>query len=586
MFVPRGAGAWLQPLVHKGDNMSDNKIPLSIHHSCELDENKIIEYRTALYVTKDGIDRNHSAEDAILGGSFDDARAKDIRIKSQDPAFSAVLVDGGTYTLKNAKLDMITEGDGSAVCDFVGLGAAVGAFNGARVEIENCDIATEGVAKCTVFVDEGSDVVVKDSRLSAMGGKVYEGYVSSADFNKMVTPPWVLGITGNARGTNLMGSKAATVFVNTDVKAANWGVLSTDNGENNRLTVIDSTLTVVGSDVDKKDPYHKTWGSGYGTYILGCDEDFRGVKMNVGTYIGIAREGNAVYRSSKGHIRVTSPKTGEILYEGEGKGQVCELNSDAFGIMAHDFAELTLTDGTVMNTENAAFLMRCGGVKIHVTDGAKLSVKDGVLLQIIDDDDKSVGVDWNSSIIMEFNKDFYEKEGWPSENGQITSQMPPPAPEDIPPLPPDFEMLPEPQFDVRFDAADVILNGSLYNGSGYYGQKAKQLYVTLGRGAVLNGAISATETIHVDETGKQNTHFTCDQYYYLGHVANRPFYNGDNTVEVVLEAGSVWNVTDRGIVTALTVYEGATLVGTVTIDGEEIVPEPGKTYTGEIVVSY
>ncbi|MBQ9269148.1 MAG: hypothetical protein IJ206_06455 [Oscillospiraceae bacterium] len=164
--------------------------------------------------------------------------------------------------------------------------------------------------------------------------------------------------------------------------------------------------------------------------------------------------------------------------------------------------------------------------------------------------------------------------------------MPPPAPEDIPTLPPDFEMLPEPQFDVRFDAADVILNGSLYNGSGYYGQKAKQLYVTLGWGAVLNGAISATETIHVDETGKQNTHFTCDQYFYLVHVANRPFYNGDNTVEVVLEAGSVWNETDRGIVTALTVQEGATLVGKVTIDGAELIPEPGKTYTGEIVVSY
>ena len=566
--------------------MTDNEKKLSIHHSCELAKDKAVEYRTALYVTKDGIDKEYSASDSVQSGSYDDAGADGICVASGDPAFSAVLVDGGKYTLKNAKLQMLTKGDGSEVCDFVGLGAAVGAFNGARVDVENCDIATEGVAKCTVFVDEGSDVVVKDSRLSAMGGKVYDGYVSSADFNKMVTPPWVLGITGNARGTNLMGDKAATVFVNTDVKTANWGVLSTDNGENNRLTVIDSTLTLVGSEADKKDPYHKTWGSGYGTYILGCDEDFRGVKMNVGTYIGIAREGNAVYRSPKGHIRVISPTTGEVLYEGEGKGNISELNSDAFGIMAHDFAELTLTDGTVMNTENAAFLLRCGGVKIHVTDGTRINVKDGVLLQIIDDDDKSVGVDWSSSIIMEFNKDFYEKEGWPSENGQISSKMPPPPPEDVPPLPPDFEMLPEPQFDVRFDAANVVLDGDLYNGSGYYGQQAKQLYVTLGGGAVLNGAISATETIHVDENGKQNTHFTCDQYYYLGHVANRPFYNGDNVVEVVLETGSVWNVSGSGVITALTVHEGATLVGKVTIDGAELIPEPGKTYTGAIVVRY
>ena len=108
--------------------MSDNEKTLSIHHSCELDENKVIEYRTALYVTKDGIDKAHSIADAVQGGSFDDAGAEGICVASKDPAFSAVLVDGGTYTLKNAKLDMITEGDGSAVCDFVGLGAAVGAF--------------------------------------------------------------------------------------------------------------------------------------------------------------------------------------------------------------------------------------------------------------------------------------------------------------------------------------------------------------------------------------------------------------------------------------------------------------------------
>jgi len=401
----------------------------------------------------------------------------------------------------------------------------------------------------------------------------------------MVAPPWVLGIMGNARGTNLMGDKAATVLVNTDVQAANWGALSTDNGSDNRLTVIDSTLSVVGCEADKKDPYHKTWGSGYGTYILGCDEDFRGVKMNVGTYIGIAREGNAIYRSSKGSIRVVSPTSGKVLYEGEGKGAVCELNSDVFGIMAHDKAELTLTDGTVMNTRNAAFLMRAGGVVIRIEDGAKVNPADGVLLQIIDDDDMTVGVDWNAPKEIQFHTDFYEKEGWPSENGQITSKMPPPDPSDMPPPPPGDEEMPEPRFDVHFKASDTALTGDLYNGSGYYGQQAKQLYVTLGKGASLTGSISATETIHVDENGKQNTHFTIDEYYYLGHVANRVFFNEDNKVEVTLEAGSSWTVTKPGIITALTVMDGACLNGTVRVNGSDVRPEPGKTYTGIVEVS-
>ena len=558
--------------------------PIPIRHSCELSPDKKTDYRTALYVTEKGISAPHSVPAAVSGGSYNDASAEGLRVESNSHDFSAVIADGGRYFLKDAKIRMISDADGMDTCDFVGLGSAVAAFNGARVDIENADIETEGVARCTVFADNGTDVVVKNSRLSAMGGKLYDGYVNSADFNYMVATPWVLGIMGNARGTNLMGDKAAMVLVNTDVTVRNWGVLSTDNGSDNVLAVIDCNLSLAGGEDDRKNPYFVKYGSGYGTYILGCDEDFRGVKMHVGTYIGIAREGNAIYRSSRGSIRIVSPTTGDVLYEGEGKGEISELYSDGFGIMAHDRAELTLTDDTRMETRNAAFLMRAGGVKIRVEDGASVSAADGVLLQILDDDDMTVGVNWDSSREIEFHTDFYEKEGWPSENGQISSMMPPPDPASMPPMEDGMEPPPPPMPDVRFEARDVELAGALYNGSGYYGQKAKQLYVTLGDGAVLTGTISATETIHVDENGKQNTHFTSEQYYYLGRVANRVFHNGDNDVEVVLEPGSVWNVTESGDITALTVKAGAALNGHVLVDGEDIAPEPGKEYRGKITV--
>ena len=572
-----------------GEEYADSEIILTdklpLKHSCELSETKKTDYRTALYVTKDGVAAGCSAAGAISGGKYDNGGAEGISLDSASHDFSAVIVDGGKYKIKNARITLDSDADGKDTCDFVGLGSAVGAFSGARVDIEGCEISTAGVARCTVFCDNGSDVVIRDSRLSVRGGKLYDGYVNSADFNYMVATPWVLGIMGNARGTNLMGDKASMVLVNTDVKAANWGVLSTDNGSGNVLAVIDSRLTTVGCEADKKNPYFRTYGSGYGTYILGCDEDFRGVTMNVGTYIGIAREGNAVYRSSRGNIRVVSPSTGEVVYEGEGKGEISRLHSDGFGIMAHDRAELTLTDGTVMETAAAAFLMRAGGVKIRVEDGAKVTSGEGVILQILDDDDAIVGVDWNGEKELEFHTEFHEKPGWPSENGQISSMMPPPDPAGMPPMMEGMEPPPPPQFDVHFYAADTELNGALYNGSGYYGQGAKQLYVTLAGGAVLNGTISATETIHVNELGRQNTHFTSEEYYYLGRVANRMFYNGDNTVEVRLEAGSVWNVTETGEITSLTLADGAVLRGKVTLDGAEIVPEAGRTYTGRIIIS-
>ena len=561
--------------------------PLEIAHSCELDKDKPLNWRTALFVDERGVVPEKSVASAVCGGTRCEGGADGVGIEAHSDEFSALIVDGGRYALRNAKIDMPTKSDGRNVCDFAGLGSAVAVFNGGRVDIEDSEIVTEGVAKCMVYADNAADVVVKRCRMDAKGGTLYDGYVNNADFNYMVASPWVLGMTGNARGTNIMGDKTSMAVVDSEVRARNWGVLSTDNGEGNILAVIDSTLTVTGGEGDKKNPYHKHFGSGYGTYILGCDEDFRGVTINAGTYVGIARDGNAVYRSSKGPVRVLSARDGSVLYEGEGKGNISRLHSDAFGIMAHGNAELTLTNGTEMTTENAAFLLKSGGVHIRVEDGARLLPGDGVLLQIIDDDDMTVGMDWLGKIGQQFNTEFHEKEGWPSENGQITSLMPPPDPSDMPPPPPmpEGEEPPEPpRFDASFTVKDVRLTGNIYNGSGYYGQKAKELVVTLETGAVLTGAISATETIHVDETGKQNTYFTSEEYYYLGHVENRAYCHGENTVKVVLEPGSVWNVTGEGILTALTVKAGAVLNGKVLLDGEEIVPESGRTYTGRICV--
>jgi len=560
---------------------------LHIRNYCELSEDKVCDHRAAIYVDKAGFIAEKSVSAAVQGGAWDGAGADGVSIAGSGPDFSAVIVDGGKYTLKNAKIELLSDSDGKKTCDFAGLGSAVCAFNGGQIRVENCEICTEGVAKCTIVADDGSDVVVKDCKLSALGGELYEGYENSADFNWMVAPPWVLGIKGNARGTNLMGQKSSTVVVNTDVTVRNWGALSTDTGAKNRLTVADTSLTLIGRPDETVNPYHKTWGSGYGTYILGCDEFFYGVKMNVGTYIGIAREGNAIYRSSKGVVRAESPTTGEVLYEAPGKDNVSELNSDGFGIMCHGHADLTFTEGTVMNTESAAFLLRCGGINIKIEDGAQIRPADGVLVQIIDDDDATVGVNWDSPIELHFNKEFNEKPGWPSENGQISSMMPPPPPREPRPdeEPDEEELRRKPDFYVNFSAEDTVLTGDLLNGSGYYGQKAKQLYVTLGAGASLTGRISATETRHINEKGEQNTHFTIDEYYYLGRVENRNHYNGDNDVEVTLEEGSAWTVTGESILSKLTVNEGAVLNGSVTVDGEAIVPAAGKTYAGRIVVS-
>lgn len=566
----------------EAEGILTDKIEVTL--SCPMSEDKPFPYRAAVYVDKNGVCKDKSAIAVVQGGVVNDAGMTDAMIRSQSPDFDAVIVSEGSYELKNVRIEMPTESDGKKICDFAGLGAAVAAFSGAEVHLENCDIETTGVGKTTLYADEGSDIVAVNCRLKAMGGKVYEGYSNNADFNHMVAPPWVLGIMGNARGTNLMGNKASTVLIDCDITARNWAVVSTDNGEDMHLVLADSTLTLVGDESERAvNPYFKKYGSGYGTYILGTSETFYGVTMNVGTYIAIDREGSAEYRSSKGTIRFVSPTTGKVLYEGEGKGQHCVLNSDAFGILAHfGPSTLTLREGTVMNTEDASFLVRAGGLDVNVIEGSELNSKAGILMQIIDDDDQTVGIDVESEIELDFHSDFYEKAGWPSENGQITSKMP----EDELPEEVESEWLEGcGRDDVNFYAADVILKGDFYNGSGYYGQKAKELNITLAAGAVLLGTVSATETIHVNENGEQNTHFTEREYFYLGRVANRNFYNGDNNVSVRLGRGSVWNVTGEGILTSFVLEEGAQFNGNMTVDGVKLIPEAGKEYTGIIVVS-
>ena len=128
--------------------------------------------------------------------------------------------------------------------------------------------------------------------------------------------------------------------------------------------------------------------------------------------------------------------------------------------------------------------------------------------------------------------------------------------------------------------------GDLYNGTGYYGQAGDVLNVTVGPNACLSGAISLTETFHgvpfspealafaQSEEGVeyvlldgnyavtanaanaayiQFTRFTIDQYYMLCRMLNHVYNNGYSGVNVTVDAGSTWIITEAGIINSLKV---------------------------------
>lgn len=110
-------------------------------------------YRSALVVEKDGIVLEKSVAQAVQGGTWNDHEADGITVESKSDNFTAVLNNGGDYTIKNSKFIFDSKSDGKNVCDFNGFGAVIGAFNGAKTVLDNVDILTRGVARPAVFVD-------------------------------------------------------------------------------------------------------------------------------------------------------------------------------------------------------------------------------------------------------------------------------------------------------------------------------------------------------------------------------------------------------------------------------------------------
>ena len=129
--------------------------------------------------------------------------------------------------------------------------------------IDNCKITTEGVARPALFVDEYAKAMIMDSEVRVMGGTLYEGYRNTADQAIMVAPPWVLGITGNARGTNMEGNLSSTTVAGSKVYANQWGSLHRLRHQyaphcyQLRLTLLGQNL----SEIDAKNPFTK-YGSG------------------------------------------------------------------------------------------------------------------------------------------------------------------------------------------------------------------------------------------------------------------------------------------------------------------------------------
>ncbi len=569
------------------------------------------QYVAALIIKDSVIDTTYSNTKLLKSkGSYTNSVAVGIEINDSISGHNGIIIIDSNYTISGATITMETTADGTDTCDFSGKGSAIAVFGNSNVVIENSTITTKGVATMPIFVDSGATATIISSTLTSNGGTLYGDYMNTPDQALMVAPPWILGIMGTSRCTNLMGNNSTMNVVDSTTSAGAWAVLSTDSGQNMYLNMYNTSLTLnnvnegtsallqqttrtdgtasqLYQTVDNPDT--TTYGSGYGTYVIGnAVEVFAGATVNVGTYACIFTGGSATFTSiTKGQQYTLKSATGNTDYTYTATAtKVSTVNSDTFGFMFHQSANyLTIEAGTVINSGYATFLVKSGSSNESATvtvDNATIN-NGGVLIQVMDNDDATNGgmmatddeQNYNGTG-MNFRTQHTENAGFSTASAVSASEQ-------------------------NFTFTNGTYEGNIYNSSGSDQSTmgtldASTLNVTLGKGATLSGAAASTAAVHVTYAGSvaikaqggyayegtaadvfaatyQNTSYDATEYFYQGQVANKINYNGGNDINITLTYDSVWNVTGTSVISSLSISDSAKVVipanVTLTVNGVE-----------------
>ena len=311
-------------------------------------------YRQALYLDETGVVEPKSVTAAVHNGKLTSEGAEDIIIKSDGEAFNGIFVAGGNKTIKNAKIDF--EGNGGN--DFSGYGSAVMATGkDTRLVVDETEIKTQGAVRTAVTGAGGAKMVINNSNIATTDGVLPADYVPNVDLGIMKEVPWMLGLAGNCRATNLLGDDTQATYINSSISAEGWGVLSTDDCQRVKLTAINSRITITGK-------------SGYGAYVIGnAVESFYGCEFDVPDYAVIMTGGTANFGSSDpDRIKTLNSELQLGLTEEELKSlteKPTVINSKRFGVMWHGNGPVNVDGGTVFNCDKTVFLVMS---LIHISE--------------------------------------------------------------------------------------------------------------------------------------------------------------------------------------------------------------------------
>ncbi|MDT7836985.1 hypothetical protein [Aquabacterium sp. OR-4] len=539
-------------------------------HPVRFSDLHVHPFRQALYIDAGGVVQGKSVPSAAgPAWKLENGVLSGAQLRSAGENFNGLLVAGGDVTARGLTLDF----SGNGGNDFAGYGAGVMSHGKTtRLVIDGADLRTHGAVRTAVVCDGGSTLVVKNSRVTSLTGQLPADYVSNVSPGEMKDAPWMLGITGNVRSTNVLGDDTTCSYVNSTLSADGWGVLSIDASQNARLTTINSQVLLTGA-------------RGYGSYAIGNSSNrFYGTVFHVPTHGAIVTGGTVEFAASRpdtlarlnGELKLgLSPAELAALKPAE-----TVVNSQRFGVMMWGDAVVSVRDGTQFNTGEAVFLNKGATSRIEVDGrgGVQLNARNGVLFQAIDNDDPGPvmvdGLMANTGVYREPAKAPAKVPGFDLAAVHATDMQ---ARFTHSQLKGDF-----------FNAIGLRLLGSEMGPGGPPGPDAKpptpsgaNLVLTLDN-SQLEGVVTASRARHfVDSIGPA-------QVDELARVRNTPAPAINNGVIVSLKA-SRWTVTGPSHLTALELAADAELRApagqrlVLRVDGQVRPIQPGRI-AGQILL--
>jgi hypothetical protein len=356
-----GVETAMDPGAYTGDIVLTvtNQIPVSYSSTTGT-----VYWRTGAYMDNGSYVASKSVAAALVNGIVSDSSAvftsgsnTTPNIESEGENFNGIVVTGDSiYEISNPYIRFTGNGGN----DFSGYGASIVSKDTSNVTVNKANIVNYGVVRTAVFAGGSSTITVNNSYIEVHNGTLPSDYVTNTTAGLMKEVPWQLGLSGNCRATNLVGT-AKAYYNNSTIIAEGWGCLSTDDSNGVTLVATDCII--------------KTLTSGYGTYSIGngTTDTFKGCTVDVADMAMILANGTAAGTFTKSDNNIT------------------QVTSARFGVMVHgsNTGTLTINEGTTFDTDEAVILVKTASPTIAV-DNAALNSANGIILQTMNNDDPNM----------------------------------------------------------------------------------------------------------------------------------------------------------------------------------------------------